>query len=252
MHEAYIREVPGSRKAVLLVHGIVSTPRMFDGYRPLIPADWSVHNLLLAGHGGSVKDFGNTSMAKWKAPVKGCLSRLCEENDRVVVIAHSMGTLLTLQAAEGKPQVKGMVLLDVPLRVWVSPSMALRSLKFALLGSTGTTETEKATYRCIGVALNKRLWEYLGWLPRFWELLVLCREVRKQMPQPPCLCAVFHGRHDELVRRSSASYFRDKPWAKQRMLPGSGHFYFPPEDRAEIEEEIRNLFTEKTTKMEEM
>lgn len=245
MHSSYIRLVPGSRCAVLLVHGIVSTPRMFDEFLPLIPPDWSVYNLLLDGHGGEVLDFARASMDRWKAQVRQVLEKLCKEYDRVAVIAHSMGTQLTLLAAPGKPQLSGMVLLDVPMKVWVSPSMCWRSLKFALLGSKGRTLTEQATYRCIGTRLTPKVWEYLLWLPRFFELLALCRQLCRALPQPDCRCRVFHARHDELVRVSSANYFRELPWAEHTVLENSGHFYMPEQDKQLVIDAISSLFAEK-------
>ena len=62
MHKPFKCIVPGAENAVLFVHGIVSTPRMFDDFVALVPQTWSVHNLLLPGHGGTVQDFGRLSM----------------------------------------------------------------------------------------------------------------------------------------------------------------------------------------------
>ena len=64
-HQEYIRIVPGSKYAVLMLHGILGTPDHFRELLPLVPENWSVHALLLDGHGGAVEDFSHTSMEKW-------------------------------------------------------------------------------------------------------------------------------------------------------------------------------------------
>ena len=53
-HREFIRYLPGSDRAVLLIHGIAGTPAHFWQFLPLIPEDWSVYNVLLDGHGGEV------------------------------------------------------------------------------------------------------------------------------------------------------------------------------------------------------
>ena len=40
-HKEYIRVVPGSKCAILMIHGIVGTPKHFEAFLPLIPEDWN-------------------------------------------------------------------------------------------------------------------------------------------------------------------------------------------------------------------
>lgn len=65
-HSSYIRAVPGSRCAVLFLHGILGTPRHFDFLLESVPADWSVYNMQLDGHGGTLRDFTGSSMTRWQ------------------------------------------------------------------------------------------------------------------------------------------------------------------------------------------
>ena len=85
-------EKTGSGKhAVLLLHGIASSPGHFRNLVPGIPESFSIYNILLDGHNGTVEAFGHTSMAKWKAQVKATLCDLFSKHDKVVIVAHSMG-----------------------------------------------------------------------------------------------------------------------------------------------------------------
>ena len=57
MHKEYKRIVNGADSAVLFIHGILGTPNHFKEFIPLVPKEYSVHNLLLDGHGKGVKEF---------------------------------------------------------------------------------------------------------------------------------------------------------------------------------------------------
>ena len=50
----YIREIAGADTALLMIHGIVGTPAHFSMLYPYVPKDWSIYNMVLDGHGGSV------------------------------------------------------------------------------------------------------------------------------------------------------------------------------------------------------
>ena len=96
VHEEYVRMVPHADTAVLFIHGIVGTPNHFRDLIPLVelvPESWSVCNLLLDGHGKSVEDFANTSIENWHSQVWGTFEKLSRTHERVILVAHSMGTL---------------------------------------------------------------------------------------------------------------------------------------------------------------
>jgi esterase/lipase len=80
-HQEIIRIVPGSRYAVLMLHGILGTPDHFRELLPLVPETWTVHALLLDGHGGGVKDFSETSMEKWKDQVFSRVEEILRYSD---------------------------------------------------------------------------------------------------------------------------------------------------------------------------
>ena len=73
-HEEYVREAAGATKAVVFIHGILSTPLFFEKLVERVPEDFSVYNILLDGHGALVKDFSETSMKIWKHQAKYLIS----------------------------------------------------------------------------------------------------------------------------------------------------------------------------------
>ena len=54
-HQPCTRLLSGGETAVLFVHGILGTPDHFSPFLSLVPPEYSVINLLLEGHGGSVR-----------------------------------------------------------------------------------------------------------------------------------------------------------------------------------------------------
>ncbi len=240
-HSPYIRQVPGSRDTVLLIHGIVGSPRHFDFLLDAIPENYNICNLLLPGHGGSVEDFSASSMAAWKAHVDRHLVQFAREGHRVTVVGHSMGTLFAIQAAVAQPQlIRGLFLLSVPLYPMVSPTAAAGSLALAL-GLDGKTAG------LIGgdgsVTLTPRLWKYLPWLPRFAELLQECRRTRALLSRLTVPCRAYHARNDQMVSPRSAKLLAAVPCVRLIQLPHSCHFTYPNGDADLLRRHLREMLT---------
>lgn len=240
VHQEYIRTVPGSKYAVLMVHGIVGTPEHFRFLLPLIPRDWSVCNLLLDGHGQDVTAFGKTSMKKWKAQVSRQLDDLLSRNEAVIFVAHSMGTLFAIEEAIRRPHaIAGLLLLNVPLYPFVTPAAAVAAVRLAL-GKVRPQDTIARNMGAAGgVALTPKLWKYLPWAPRFVQLLQECRRIRRRLCLLQVPAAVFQSRHDVLVSQRSNPPLQNHGSITCTVLKHSDHFYYPPEDA----QQIRQAFT---------
>ena len=61
-HEPYFSVKEQADTAILMIHGILGTPDHFKPLLHLVPAEWSVYNILLDGHGKTVSHFANSSM----------------------------------------------------------------------------------------------------------------------------------------------------------------------------------------------
>lgn len=238
-HSEYIRLVPGAKTAVLFMHGIVGTPNHFRDLIPLVelvPEAWSVYNVLLDGHGGSIDDFAKTSMKKWKAQVFGIFDDLCRIHDHVVIVGHSMGTLFAMQMALQKPEkVPFLFLIAVPMRPWIRLFGIKNLLKLAFGKLREDVPLEAATRRVAGVDATAQLWKYPKWIPRFLELFREIYLTEKQMDRLSVPCIAWQSRKDELV--SNFSYGILKKCGKFELceLPGSTHFYYAPEDQKKVQ-----------------
>ena len=242
-HRESIRYLPGSGRAVLMIHGIAGTPAHFRQLLPLIPEDWSVYNVLLDGHGGEVVDFAHSSMAKWKDQTARWITLLRSRHERIYIIAHSMGTLLSVQEAirDGN-KIAGLFLLNVPLQVHYPPSAMVLSVKAAL--GKGSDPAVLAMIEDCSIRLTPKLWKYLAWIPRFWELLMQARQTRKQIAALQVPCMAFQSRQDELVSMKSCEHLGRVSGAKVEVLEHSGHFCYSTEDmrflQSRLEEFLHN------------
>lgn len=231
MHQEYIRKVPGSSMAVLLIHGIVGTPNHFAPFLSLFPEDWSVYNILLDGHGRDIKAFSATSMKKWKAQVFSRLEEILQNSQRVMIVGHSMGCLFAVQAAVQYPdQVAQLFLLNMPLRLRIPLSTIEATMRLAF-GKVRPQDTVAIAMQSDGgVVLETGFWKYIPWTPRFVELLLEMRHTEKLLPQLTVPTDAFHGMHDELVGEGSCVVMEKKAKIRCTKLPDSGHFRYEGDD----------------------
>lgn len=243
-HKSYIRIVDGADTAVFMVHGIMSTPRHFDFILPYIPDNVSVCNILLDGHGSTVRDFSKTSMKKWKNQVRLQLTELCKTHSKILVIGYSLGTLLTMELADEFREVKALVLLNSPLKVFVRPVMMKRALKFSFNKLNRDNIVELATYNDVSVELTPCLWRYFSTVPRFLELLKLCRDMRDVAERVGVSIHAFFGKNDELVSIKSSDYFLKNKNATVYSFNVSGHFFYEDEFKEQVIYRVKSFLDE--------
>ena len=234
-HSPFTRQGSGDN-AVLLIHGIAGSPGHFRDLIPAIPESYTIYNILLDGHSGSVENLSRSSMAKWKSQVQTILADLFACHEKVVIVAHSMGTLFAIQAALDHPdRIPTLFLLAVPTRPWVRSSTWITCLQvaFGKLDSKASQAMRGET----ALELTPKLWKYIGWAPRMTELLTECRRVRKILPQLTTPTQTFQSKVDELVSIRSCKDLVS-PHIETTILTGSGHFVYGAADAALLRERL--------------
>ena len=226
-HKEYIREVPGSDTVALCIHGILGGPDQFNPLLDQIPKDWSIYNILLDGHGKRVQDFAHSSMMKWKAQVQHTLTYLSVRYSKIVIIAHSMGTLFAIQATVGGcKKIKALFLIDTPMIPILRPVCIGNSLEIIWNCMPEGNTIGIAQKDALSIHPDKRLWLYLGWIPRYFELFKEISITKKCIPQIKIPCRVFLSQRDELVSLRSYKYLKGNPRIKVSVLNEATHFYF--------------------------
>lgn len=239
-HRPYIREIPGSETAILCIHGIIGTPDHFTRFLPLIPENWTIHNILLDGHGGSVQDFSASSMQKWREQASKEVELLLREHRQLVIAAHSMGTFFAIDAAIRYPKrVRGLFLMAPPLYPRPTPE----ALRMALAVAFDRIHPEdtlvvRARAAC-SIDTTWRLWEYIGWVPRYLELFRESRTTGNRIGRLSVPCRAFFSKQDELVSLRSMAAMRQNPQIRTILLKNSTHFGYDPADELHLLEEFR-------------
>lgn len=225
---------PESKTAILYIHGILGTPMQFRAFFPLAEG-YSQCSLLLDGHGGDAKTFSRTSMKKWKAQVDAKVAELLQTHQYLILAAHSMGTLFAIsESIRYAERVKGMFLLDVPLNIRVRPSLAVNCWKVFWNRVKPDDLHALAAQQAYGIGMDYKIWRYLGWIPRYLELFREIHEVKGKVPEITVPCVAFQSKQDEMVGRSARTLLQENPKIQVHELPNSTHFYFAPEDSAQM------------------
>ncbi len=93
--------VPGSRVAVLVLHGFTGSPASLRPWADdLHRRGYSVSMPLLPGHGTRWQDLQGTSFQDWYAAAEDAFTKLRTEHDQVFVAGLSMGGTLGLALAQ--------------------------------------------------------------------------------------------------------------------------------------------------------
>ena len=244
-HHEYARILPEARIAVLFIHGIVGTPRHFTDVVPLIPLvpeDWSVYNVLLEGHGGKTEDFSRSGMKEWKKQVWDIFLHLAETHEQVVIAAHSMGTLFAIELAVEFPEkIPALFLLAVPLKPGLRLFGIQNMMRLVFDSIDDRNPMQVAVGEACGVNPTKKLWKYLGWTPRFVELLREIAVVEEKLDQLCVPCMAYQSQHDELVRTSSECILQRCDSISVRKLSRSSHFYYHPSDLNRVKADFLGL-----------
>lgn len=225
------RNIPRSNVVVLFIHGIMGTPEHFDFLLPLLPENWSYRRLWLSGHGKGLAEFNHAAMAQWRAQVREAVVELSTEHERLLVVTHSMGGLLALDAASACPgAVDALFALALPLKILPHPAAGANALKVALGRVRPGDAMAMDAQRCCGVAGDRQLWRYLGAVPRYLELFALSRQVRRALPAPELPLEAWFSSKDELVSVRAAGLLADRKETFVHFLPNSGHYHYPAQD----------------------
>ncbi len=227
----YINIIDNAHTAVLFVHGILGTPLHFCDLVPLVPKEFSVCNIVLDGHGKGVRDFSRTSMRKWEAQVNSAVETLAKTHENIIIVGHSMGTLLAIGAeALYSDKVKLLFLENVPLIPFAKPISMRHSYRVLFQKVRKDRPDEVAAQKAYGIEIDRRLWLYIGWVPRFLELFAKARKTKKLLPHITASCMCFQSEKDELVHNRSEKVLRRQSHITTHTLHTSTHYLYSEDD----------------------
>lgn len=239
-----IEKKGNGNKALLFVHGIYGSYRHFSFLYPLTPEDVSYRAIELKGHEGTVKEFSKARMDDWRQDVKDALTDYLTEGKDIEIVAHSMGTLLAIEAALRYPQIKRLFLLNLPV-YWTFKASNVKPYLEVLFDAKNKSEMALSMQKASDLKLSKNLFAYASFLPSLAELDQLIRQTRKGIQNFKTPSVVFLSSHDELVgKRSEKALAKYPDVFKVCKLTTSGHFAYSEPDQKRIEEEFVSFLKE--------
>lgn len=241
--EEILRECSGADTVVLFIHGIIESSGFFEEYMDLVPRNFSACSMLLEGHGGTVQQFSESSMKKWKQQVYDKVMALSARYRNILLVGHSMGSLFAIELASAYPEIiRGILIMGTPLRLWITPEMPLTMLRVFLNKYPKDDPKYIACLNIFGIADWQPVWRYIGWVPRYIELFRDVKTARKAFRKLTVPCWAVHSRYDEVTSRSVVRMFENSPVTRLVILPRSHHFYYPEPDRRLLDDTMKAFF----------
>ncbi len=228
-----IRNASNTCGAILFVHGILGAPEFFSFLIPDIPQDWALYTITLEGHCSTPRAFGSASMKRWKKQVADAARELKANFGKLVIVAHSMGTLFAIrQAASGNAD--SLFLLNPPLALRPSRRLFTTPLKIYAGRISSNDIWTNAAVAAYSISQDSNLLHYLGWPMRYMELFAEILKTRPLVSRLSIPVTAIYSSHDEMVSARSSKMFATLSSANIFTLPDSGHYYYAPGDKEKI------------------
>ena len=212
----------GGKSGVLLIHGFTGLPAgMLLLGEHLNRAGFSVLCPRLAGHGTSERDLMRTNRHDWFNSVLDGYAILRGVCDKIFVVGHSMGGLLTLKLSTERDVAK-IVTLAAP--IFVDEGRGLKNLPPREFCSDACIYTERKKLDDVPPAVNN-VYEKTP-LISVHELVDLIDDVKKILPTVTAPILIVHGEEDHTVQPRSARYIMDNVGSKVKRVatvPNAGH-----------------------------
>jgi carboxylesterase len=247
-HMEYRYKSESSDTVIVFVHGIQGSPLQFDFLVERLKGLYSVENLLLPGHGKTVREFIKSDFIQWQHYVDERVKELHKEYRNIILVGHSMGSLLSAWAAKSFPEyICGLFLMAVPLKVHVRYSYIKNGFTIAF-SKSDKDEVIAAARRGNSIAASNPF-QYLAAAPLYYDLLRKSKSTRAVLYELQLPIVIVHSADDEIVSKRSLQYVKDKPNIQVVTVNNAGHYYSSQEAKEQISRTLKGFITEATTKL---
>ena len=240
IHAPSFLENAAENGIVIFVHGFMGSPRQFDDFAAAVyESGRSTASILLSGHGGSVKDFTDSTFSDWQEHVNREVGRFSKIYSGIWLVGHSMGGLLSLiSSVKYCETVCGVVAIASPFEIkYFSAKSTKVRVKLALSKKSNPVKT--AYLDSDSVPQSFGLW--FGLKKPVSELKKLMRAAREILPLVRAPVLAVYSASDETVELDNIEIFESElSSAKLEVITVSDslHAYYTESERELIKRAI--------------
>jgi carboxylesterase len=236
-HVEYRYKAESSDTVVVFVHGIQGSPLQFDFLVHGLNGLYSIENLLLPGHGQTVREFSRSGFTQWQNYVDERVKKLHKEYRNIILVGHSMGGLLSAWTAKFYPEyIRGLFLMSVPLKIHVRYSYITNGFT-AVFSKNDKDEVIAAARRGNSITASNPF-HYLAGVLLYYELLRKSKSTRAVLQELRLPIVLVHSADDEIVSGRSLQYVSEKQNIQVVIVNNAGHYHYSQEAKEQI---IRTL-----------
>jgi len=234
MHTPLFQDSGHAETLVVFVHGLIGSPGQFGSLiEAALGKGCAIAAPLLPGHGGPWKGFARCGVEEWETHLQNELDQYIGKYENVLIVGHSMGGLLGLNASLArKNNIQGVFLLASPMKANCKPWALWAKMKLLVYPMTHPIKKTYWEAKSIPkIAVSLRWFKPLGGLYR------LMRKTRRNLPHVFVPVTIVHSQRDEMVAFKSADILCNglKNTTRQRItLCDSWHVHYTQEEQAAV------------------
>lgn len=239
----YYKKKPFSDKIVIFIHGILEGNMQFRNLGAIAYKEgYSIALLLLPGHGETGEAFAEANLDEWTHYVNDYIYQMQQEYNHIILVGHSMGSLLAVGYAAHFPgKIDALVLIAVPLIIKLKPRVMIGAIKIASGKIPKKDPYVIAECKAISVGKTKS-YTYMKWIPRYIDLFILIAYTRKQLRKIKKPVLISHSKKDEFISLKSLKLVQQQlKNSSTVMLEDSGHFCYHSSDIMKLESAFKRF-----------
>ncbi|MDO9578717.1 MAG: alpha/beta fold hydrolase [Candidatus Cloacimonadales bacterium] len=211
-HNQPISHCGDCKIGVLVIHGITSTTSSMKYLaEKFVEAGFHVELPSLPGHGTVWQELNKVSYQDWLETLENSLAKLQERSKHIFVCGLSLGGALALRLAQLHPEISGLILINHACK-FTHPKFWFVPLMRNFIPSTPAVASDIKDPNEKEIAYTRTPTNAV------YQMLLMLKEVRRNLPETKQPVIMFKSREDHLVPIISTTYTMKNIGSLQKEL----------------------------------